>query len=138
MCSRLEDLLPCFAGLTSHVACNTKAWDAFLNSQNPWEFCFGGEEETPTSAGDAVPKPAGSSFTFNGLSRFQKFLLIKTLCRRQHLIVLVRKFIEMELGAEFVSKPPLDLGEAFKESSPARPVFIILGPGKQALPVLHV
>ncbi len=141
--SGLENLLPCFAGLLADVACNTTAWNNFICSQNPWKFQFistetGESSHTARTTAASDPstnaaKPGESSFNFDDLSHFQKLLLIKTVCPQLHLTDLVRRFIEVEMNAEFTKKPPLGLGDAFKESSSSCPILIILGPGKALL-----
>ena len=123
---RLESQLSCFIGLSAHLTNNSELWKAFINSAEPWEFKFTSDVMNELTKQSDTRKP--SKFNYKTLSHFQKLMLIKTFCP-QHLTASVRWFIQLELGSEFIIKPPLDLGNVFKETNRFIPVLFILGPG---------
>ena len=55
-------------------------------------------------------------------------MLVKVL-RSECLLDSVRAFVKDHLGVLFVSEPPVDLQEIYKESDPRVPLIFILSPG---------
>lgn len=55
-------------------------------------------------------------------------MLVKIL-RSERLLDAVRTFVKDHLGILYVSTPPVDLQEIFKESNPKVPIIFILSPG---------
>jgi dynein heavy chain, axonemal len=66
--------------------------------------------------------------TTNSLTKFEKLLLVKAL-REEKIVSSVTEFISSNLGQPFIDIPPLELGKAFKDTSPGSPLIFILSTG---------
>lgn len=132
----LEKLAPSsFSGIQRHIVVNAAVWKSFVNSPLPWDFNF--EASDSETSGDPHNSFQGSkkrklsttaTFIPATLTPFQKLLLIKTF-HPTHLASAVQKFIQQELGPEFLVKPLLDMQKVFEESNCSTPVLFIQAQG---------
>ena len=90
---------------------------------NPTSFKYLCESETPLEA--TLP-----NFLENSLknSDFSRLLLVK-LFREDKLIPSVQSFVGNKLGKLYIKPPPLNLADCFADSTPSKPLVILLSPG---------
>ena len=112
----LEEILPeKFASLTSNMEKNYNVlWRKFMSIKDPYQFMSNQEN--------------WKNFDFNGLTKFQKLILIKLL-RPDALVLSIDHFITETLDANFLSAPIPTLNELYNQSSSIMPIIFILSPG---------
>lgn len=101
--------IPAFSYLIDHINLYATHWEDLINADSPL----------------TVPVPGD---TTNSLTLFQKLLLVKVV-REEKIVSSVTDFISFNLGQPFIDIPPLDLGKAFKDTSPGSPLIFILSTG---------
>ena len=65
---------------------------------------------------------------YEGLSLFQKLLLLRTL-RPDKIIPAIQKFIKADMGQKFIEPPPFDLLAIYADSINLSPLIFVLSPG---------
>jgi len=74
--------------------------------------------------------------TFRDLSAFHRLILLRVL-RPDRLPAALNKFVEENLGHEFVEQQPFDMEATYKESAPMVPLFFVLFPGADPTPAVE-
>ena len=95
-----------FEGIIESIKANPEVWKKYIDSTEP---------ET-------------SQIPLDNLTLFQKLLVLRVF----HLHRVregLRIFITEAVGKEFITPPPLNLANVFKESSPFNPIIFIITPG---------
>ena len=89
-----------------------------LQTDFDWREWF--ELEKPET--ETMPGP------FADLSGFHRLLIIR-LMRPDRLTSELTRFVESQIGAEYIQQPSFDIRKAIDESSPSTPIFFTLFPG---------
>ena len=103
----LESVSPVFNGLLDHMRRNEQSWKEYLASTEPEKMKIPYEKD---------------------LTPFQRLLVLRVF----HLHRVregLRIFVAESLGEKFVTPPPLNLMNVFKDSSPLTPLVFIITPG---------
>jgi len=127
----LEDVSPAFAGLAAEVAVDADGgWRAWLASKTPTSEALpgGGKWGIKPSTNPGGGDPVGGVGNPNGLTNFQWLLVLRAL-REEKVVLGVREFVRMQLGAFFTEPPPFDLEGPYGDSTFATPLIFILSPG---------
>ena len=106
----LEKVSPSFENIVQNIQENQEDWKEYIESNEPETKC-----EIPLNK------------TVK-LTSFQKLLILRVF----HLHRVregLRLFVSESLGTEFVTPPPLNLSNVFKNSSPLCPLIFIITPG---------
>lgn len=72
----------------------------------------------------------------NKLTMFQKLLIIRAV-RPDKLAAAIKKFIELEMGDQFVTPPQFDISKSFEDSNCLTPLVFILSPDSDPMAALH-
>ncbi|OHT12762.1 Dynein heavy chain family protein [Tritrichomonas foetus] len=102
----LENISPAFNGIIKHINNNRDTWKAYIE----------------------LTEPENGKIPLDNLTPFQKLLILRVF----HLHRVregLRLFVSETLGKEFVTPPPLNLANVFKESNPLSPLIFIITPG---------
>lgn len=108
--------LPTFKGFRESFVQQESEWRKFYDYENPQDH--------------TIPKPWDTC-----LSEFDKLIVMK-LIRPDKLLVSVSRYIQNQIGKQFVSPPPFDVSESFDESSALCPLIFILSPGTDPMSTL--
>jgi dynein heavy chain len=108
-CLDLAESLGQFHYITEHIISYTSDWETLIESDNPFS--------------EQIPGDVTGQFT-----DFHRLLLIKVL-REEKLMPSIIEFTKKNLGAEFIDIPPLDLANAYKDTSCRSPLIFILSAG---------
>jgi dynein heavy chain len=105
--------VPIFASLPSHIENEALQWRKWYADEKAEEL------DLPKSCKD---------ITF-----FQRLLLLRAM-RPDRLTGALTKFIEENLGREFIDQAPFDIFRAYEEMNPKVPMFFVLFPGVDPTP----
>jgi len=125
-----------FIGLTKNISnkmFNSRSfWSAFFDETNkePHSLLFNLEKE------ERVKQLQISTYgNFGNLTSFQLLMLLKTL-KFEKITFGISQFVELNLGKQFVSLPPTELSQVFKDTDKTTPIIFVLSTGADPQSVL--
>ncbi|KAL8598267.1 hypothetical protein ACOMHN_035217 [Nucella lapillus] len=141
-CQYLDATLPVFAGLCRSLRTSGQQWRAFracpdclLLMETPF---VPGSEESPeseetqedadTETTEALKEMEVCVFPWHQLTRFQQLLLLRVL-RSDMLVSALGRFVQGQLGEEYLTTGSFDLKEIYEGSTARTPLIFILSPG---------
>ncbi|CAB3257081.1 unnamed protein product [Arctia plantaginis] len=98
----------------------------FVNNTSMWKAVHDGLEPHITTLPEEWDRK---------LTTFQKLLIVRVL-RPDILIVAVSDFVEKEMGKQYITPPPFDIGKSFGDSNCLVPLIFILSPESDPLSIL--
>ena len=101
-----------FKNLDRDIENNAKKWEAFVDGSTPEKDKFPQEWKKKNS--------------------FQKLCMLRPL-RPDRMIYAMSKFIEENLGHQYVENRQVPFSESYEESGPSTPIFFVLSPGVDPL-----
>ena len=104
----LEEVKPVFEKIGDEMQSDSDAWRKWFDQEKP-------ENVAPPGA-------------YKQLSTFHLLLLLRAL-RPDRLTAALSRFIEENLGSEYIHPPPFSMEATYNESSPGTPIFFVLFPG---------
>ncbi|XP_061720397.1 dynein axonemal heavy chain 12-like [Cydia pomonella] len=111
---RLDDL-PAFCGVKKDFLSKLDVWKEIYDDLNPQNKPLPGK--------------------WDKLSPFQKLLIVRVL-RPDKLTIAVSEFVEKQLGRNYITPPPFDIGKSFADSNCLAPLIFILSPGSDPMGAL--
>ncbi|KAK5646415.1 hypothetical protein RI129_004879 [Pyrocoelia pectoralis] len=112
---RLNDF-PAFRGIMDHFRNNVAEWRKTFDSPEPHTY--------------PLPTPWDSK-----LSQFQRLLVLRCI-RPDKIVPAIQKFVEAQLGRQYIEPPPFDLASSYSDSHCCIPLIFILTPGADPMAVL--
>ncbi|XP_012271994.1 dynein heavy chain 7, axonemal-like [Orussus abietinus] len=104
--SRASSTLPIFRELGNHICAENRPWKEFYDAKDPQNLPLPGIWEEK-------------------LTSFQKLLILKMI-RPDRVVSKVEKFLEAELGEDYISLPNFDLSSSYSESTCLTPLIFLL------------
>ena len=101
-----------FKNLDRDIENNAKKWETFVDGSTPEKDKFPMEWKKKNT--------------------FQKLCMLRTM-RPDRMIYAVSKFVEENLGYQYVENKQVPFAESFEESGPSTPIFFVLSPGVDPL-----
>lgn len=112
---RLNDLAS-FDGFKGNFVNSLKQWQEVYDDMNPHN--------------KALPGVWNAK-----LSQFQKLLVVRVL-RPDKLTIALSEYVEKQLGRNYITPPPFDIGKSFGDSNCLSPLLFILSPGSDPMGAL--
>ncbi|XP_076648121.1 dynein heavy chain at 36C [Halictus rubicundus] len=109
------DNVPGFQGFKDSFTKNLNAWKVVFDHMEPHTLLF--------------PEP------YSQLNPFQRMLVLRCI-RPDKLVSAVQRFVEEQLGRQYVEPPPFDLLSSFADSYSCVPLIFVLTPGADPMAVL--
>lgn len=118
-----------FIGLAKNIK------NKIFNARSFWTEFFDETQKEPHSLlfnmkrDERIKKLQISTYgNFGNLSSFQMLMLLKTL-KYEKITFGISQFVEMNLGKQFVSLPPTELSQVFKDTDKTTPIIFVLSTG---------
>ena len=109
---RLEDM-PAFKGFVDHFKASINSYKQMYDSASPHEY--------------EIKEPF-----YKNLNAFQKMIVLRCL-RGDKAVPAITGFVVYNLGKEFVTPPPFELPQIYKDSTSITPLIFVLSPGSDPL-----
>lgn len=101
------------------ILCISGIKDNFTRNVQDWKNYY----DLPDRENDKFPNP-----WYDKLSDFQRILVVRTV-RPDKVTPVIAKFIEAELGEQFIYHPPFEIHKYYGDSISLSPLIFILSPG---------